>query len=292
MSNIKYNKKFIYGTKYLNKIKNKIKKKILKLKKIKKKIPLIIIINIGNNKSSKIYIKNKIKTFKYIGIKYKIYNFKKDIKENKLIKKIKKFNYNKNIDCILIQLPLPKNLNTNKIINTINPYKDVDGLHYYNLGKLSQGNPYITPCTSKAIIKLLNIYNINIVGINILIIGKSNLVGKPINMVLINKGCTVTIINSRTKNIKKYIKNADIIISAIGKYNILPIKSVKKNSIIIDVGININKNYKIQGDINYKLILNKIKYISPVPGGVGPMTIAYLIKNIMLIYKNKNKNIN
>ncbi len=291
MSNIINNKKkFIYGIKYLKKIKYKIKKNILNLKRNNKKLPYIIIINIGNNESSKIYIKNKCKIFRYIGIKYKIYNFKNNINENNIIKLIKKFNYNKNIDCILIQLPLPKNLNTNNIINSINPYKDVDGLHYYNIGKLSQGNPYIIPCTSKAIIKLLNIYKINIIGINILIIGCSNLIGKPTNMLLINKKCTVTIINKYTKNIKKYIKKADILISAIGKYNIIPIKSIKKNSIIIDVGINIDNNKKVKGDINYKPIINKIKYISAVPGGIGPMTIAILIKNIMKIYKNKNKN--
>ncbi len=286
MSNIINNKKFIYGINYLKNTRNKIKKKILNIKKNNKIIPLIVIINVGNNKSSLIYIKNKCKNFKYVGIKYKIYNLKKNINENKIIKLIKKFNYNKNITCILVQLPLPKNLNTNKIINNINPYKDVDGLHYYNIGKLSQGNPYISPCTSKAVIKLLNIYKINIIGINILIIGCSNLIGKPINMSLINKGCTVTITNSKTKNIKKYIKNADILISAIGKYDIIPINLIKKNSIIIDIGINI-KNNKIKGDINYKLILQKVKYITPVPGGIGPITIAILLKNIMKIYKNK-----
>ncbi len=288
MSNIINNSKLIYGIKYLKYIRNKIKKNILNIKKKNKKIPSIVIINIGKNRSSLIYIKNKCKNFKYIGIKYKIYNLKKNIKEKKIIKLIKKFNNDKNINCILIQLPIPKNLNTNKIINNINPYKDVDGLHCYNIGKLSQGNPYITPCTSKAIIKLFNIYKINIIGINILIIGCSNLIGKPIYMSLINKGCTVTITNSKTKNITKYIKKADIIISAIGKYNVIPINSIKKKSIIIDVGINIINN-KIKGDINYKLILKKVKYITPVPGGIGPITIASLLKNIMKIYNKKNK---
>ncbi len=283
------NYKILYGNKYLNKTKKKIKKKILKLRKIYKRSPKIIILNIGNNKISNIYIKKKCLNFIYVGIKYKIYEFKKNIIEKKIIKIIKKNNKNKKIDCILIQLPIPKHLNTNKIINKINPKKDVDGLHAINIGKLSQGNPVIHPCTSLGIVKLLKFYKINLIGLNALIIGSSNLVGKPTSMELINEGCTITLANSKTKNIKKHIKNADLLISAIGKYNIIPVQWIKKKSIVIDVGINKIKN-KIVGDINLKSIIKKVKYISPTPGGIGLMTISILLKNIIKIYKKNNKN--
>ncbi len=279
------NYKFLYGNKYLKKITKKIKKNIYFLKKKTNKKPIIIIIYIGKNKSSDIYIKKKCKIFKNIGIKYFIYKIIKKISEKKIIKIIKRINKNKKINCILIQLPLPKYLNENKIINTINPKKDVDGLHAYNIGKLSQGQPNIRPCTSYGVIKLLKNYKINIAGLNAVIIGSSNLVGKPMLMELINNKCTVTLINKKTKNIKKYINNANILISAVGKYNLFPTKWIKKNSIIIDIGINKDKNGKIKGDINIKKIIKKIKYITPTPGGIGPMTISILLKNIFFIYK-------
>ncbi len=283
-----YKNKILSGLNYLKHTKNKIKKKINKYIKNKKKIPLIYIIYIGKNKPSKIYIKNKCLNLKYVGIKYKIIKFKKNIKEIKLIKFIKKINKNKKIDCILLQLPLPKKLNYIKIINNINPLKDVDGLHYFNIGKLCQGKPYIRSCTSYGIIKLLKLYKINLTNLNIVIINSSNLIGKPINMELLNYKCTITITNNKIKNIKKHIKNADILITAIGKYNIIPIKWIKNNSIIIDIGINKKNNKKIIGDINFKLAIKKVKYITPVPGGIGPMTISILLKNIIKIYKINN----
>ncbi len=282
------NQQILYSYFYLHKTKKKIKKKISKLKKINKRSPKIAIIVIGKNILSNIYIKKKCFYFKLVGIKYKIYKLSKNIEEKKIFLKIKKINKNKKIDCLLIQLPIPKHLNTNKIINKIDPCKDVDGLHALNIGKLSQGYSKIHPCTSLGVIKLLKYYKINLIGLNTLIIGSSNLVGKPMSMELINKGCTVTLTNSKTKNIKKYIKNADLLISAIGKYNIYPTNWIKKKCIIIDIGINkINK--KIKGDINLKLALKRVKYITPTPGGIGLMTISILLKNIVKIYKYNNK---
>ncbi len=285
--------KFLYGKKYLNLTKKKIKKEIKYFKKKKYRKPNINIINIGKNKSSIIYINQKCKYFKYTNIKYKIYNYNKYINEKIIIKKIKQINKNKNIDCLLIQLPLPKKINTNKIINHINYNKDVDGIHPYNIGKLCQGNPYIRSCTSYGVIKLLKINNIKLKGLNALIIGSSNLVGKPMSMELFNHGCTITIVNKKTKNINNYINNSDLLVSAIGKYNKYSIKNIKKNCIIIDIGFNI-KNNKIKGDIKLNnKIIKKIKYITPIPGGVGPMTISILLKNIIKIYKkNINWNIN
>ncbi len=282
-----YNK-ILSGLNYLKKTKSNIKKKILKFKKNFNKQPYINILQIGNNKSSKLFIKNKCNIFKYVGIKYKIYNLNKKIKEIKIIKLIKKININKKIHCLLIQLPLPKNINYYKIINSIDPKKDVDGLHFNNVGKLIQGCPYIKSCVSYGVIKLFKIYKINILNLNTVIINSSNLIGKPLSLELLNKGCTVTLINKKTQNIKKYIKNADLLITAIGKYNFFPIKWIKKNSIVIDIGITLNKENKIIGDINYKLALKKVKYITPVPGGIGPMTISILLKNIIKIFKIYN----
>ncbi len=282
------NYKILYGNTYLKKTIIKIKKKISLLKKTIKRKPKILIINIGNNIPSNIYIKKKCINFDYVGIKYKIKKLKTNITEKKVIKIIKKTNKNKNIDCLLIQLPIPKHLNTNKIINKINPTKDVDGLNAINIGKLSQGKPIIHPCTPWGVIKLLKLYKINLIGLNALIIGSSNLVGKPMSMELINAGCTVTLINTKTKNIKKHIKNTDLLISAIGKYNIFPTYWIKKKSIIIDIGIN-KVNNKIVGDINFKEAKKIAKYITPTPGGIGLMTISILLKNIIKIYKKNNK---
>ncbi len=279
-----YNK-ILSGLNYLKKTKNNIKKKIFKFKNNFNKKPYINILQIGNNKSSKLFIEKKCKIFKHVGIKYKIYNLNKNIKEIKIIKLIKKININKKIHCLLIQLPLPKNINYYKIINSINPKKDVDGLHFNNIGKLIQGYPYIRSCVSYGVIKLFKIYKINIFNLNTVIINSSNLIGKPLSLELLNKGCTVTLINKKTQNMEKYIKNADLLITAIGKYNIFPIKWIKKNSIVIDIGITLNKKNKIIGDINYKLAIKRVKYITPVPGGIGPMTISILLKNIIKIFK-------
>ncbi len=275
--------KILYGHKILDIEKKKIKKKI----NIYKKKPFVIIINIGKNKPSNIYIKKKCIYFKYVGINYKIFYFKEKISKFKIIKFIKNINNDKNIHGILIQLPLPKHLKDYEIIKKINPNKDIDVLHPYNIGKIIQGYSFIKPPISSGIIKLLKFYNINISTLNCLIIGSSNLVGKPIYIELLNHEITVTIVNKKTQNIKKYIKKADLLITAIGKYNYYPVKWIKKKSIIIDIGINKYKN-KIVGDINFKLALKKVKYITPVPGGVGPITIAMLLRNIYKLYK-KNK---
>ncbi len=293
MSNLyNMNNKILYGINYLKKTKKKIKNKILILKKNKKPIPYIIIINLNNNFSSNIYIKNKCLHLKYVGIKYKIFNYKIKISNEKLLKLINNLNNNKKINGIIIQLPLPNYLNYSKIINKIHPYKDIDSLNNINIGKLSQNISYIKPCTACGIIKLFNLYKINFIYKNCLIINSSNLIGKPINMELINYKCTATIANSKTKNINTYIKNSNILIIATGKPYKISNKYIKKNSIIIDIGINYINN-KICGDIiNYsELLLNpNVKYITPVPGGIGPITISIFLKNILKLYSYHNKN--
>ncbi|MCR3754853.1 MAG: bifunctional 5,10-methylene-tetrahydrofolate dehydrogenase/ 5,10-methylene-tetrahydrofolate cyclohydrolase [Candidatus Westeberhardia cardiocondylae] len=243
----------------------------------------------GNNPASKLYIYNKQKVCKNIGLILYTYNFSKHILETHLLKLINKLNHNEKIDGILIQLPLPKNINHINIFNTISPEKDVDGFHPYNIGRLFYKNPSLPPCTSKGIMTLLKKYHIQTSGLHAVIVGSSNIVGKPIGMELLLQGCTVTITNKHTKNLKKHIKHADLLIVAIGKAKFIPGHWIKLGSIVIDVGINYLKNGQIVGDVEYKSALYRASYITPVPGGVGPMTVISLIQNTIQAYEN-NKN--
>ncbi|WP_343189380.1 bifunctional methylenetetrahydrofolate dehydrogenase/methenyltetrahydrofolate cyclohydrolase FolD [Buchnera aphidicola] len=278
------------GNKIALKLEKKIKKKIKIRKKNKKRIPGLAVIIIGNNISSKIYVKKKKKACKKLGFISKIWKFKNNIHENKILKLIQNLNYNNTIDGILIQLPLPNNFNLTKIMNSILPDKDIDGFHPYNIGCLCQKKPKLRPCTPQGIIKLLKEYKIKIKGMHAVIIGASNIVGRPMSLELLLKGCTTTTTHKFTKNLKKHIKNADIIIIAIGKPKFLKGKWIKKGAIIIDVGINKLKNGKIIGDVDFKSMKNKASYITPVPGGVGPMTVLTLLKNTLKACEKYHEN--
>ncbi len=278
--------KILFGCNILQKIVKKVKNKINKLK-LKNK-PYIVIINIGNNEASNIYIKNKCINFKLVGINYKIFYFKNNTSEVKIINFIKYLNKQTYIDGIFIQIPLPKHLKNYKIIKTIDYHKDIDIIHPYNVGKSIINDCCIKSPISSAIITLFKYYKINIKKLNCVIIGSSNLVGQPVGIELLKKGLTVTLIDINTKHKykKKHIKRANLLITAIGKNNAFPKKWIKKKSIIIDIGIHKIGN-KIIGDINYKKVLNKVKYITPVPKGIGPITIGMLLYNIYKIYKKK-----
>ncbi|CAL4323352.1 bifunctional methylenetetrahydrofolate dehydrogenase/methenyltetrahydrofolate cyclohydrolase FolD [Buchnera aphidicola] len=275
--------KIINGKKIAKKIQKKLKKKILKRKMNKLIIPKLAVLLIGDNESSKIYIKNKKIACKKIGIISKTYTFPQKILEIDIIKKIKKLNTNKSIHGILVQLPLPKKINTLKVLREISYKKDVDGFHPLNIGLLCQRNPNLRACTPLGIMTLLKKYKIKIQGINALIIGASNIVGRPMMLELLLAGCTTTIAHRFTKNLYQYIKNADLIVIAIGKANFLKGKWIKEGAIIIDVGINRLKNGKIVGDADFNSIYKKASYITPVPGGVGPMTVTSLLKNTIYI---------
>ncbi|CEN32263.1 Bifunctional protein FolD [Candidatus Westeberhardia cardiocondylae] len=268
-------------------IRKKIIKKIQKNKK--KRTPGLAMILIGNNPISTLYVSNKKKACKEIGILSFFYNFPSSISEKKLLIFIEKLNNDKRIDGILIQLPLPKNINYENIFNKIQPDKDVDGLHPYNIGKLCQSLPILRPCTSKGIITLLKMYNIDISKLYSVVIGKSNIVGKPMIMELLLQGCTVTITHESTKNLQKYVKEAELLIVAIGKAKFIPGNWIKIGSIVIDVGINHLTNGKIVGDVEYKNAIKRASYITPVPGGVGPMTVTTLIQNTLLAYEKHNE---
>ncbi len=278
--------KLLNGVDCKNKLKIKLKNKITK---IKDKLS-ITVISVGNNEASKIYIKNKIKECNSINIECKHLHYEKTT-TNELIKVIKKLNKDKNTTGILVQLPLPKNINEKLVINSIDKLKDIDGLTETNIAKLYNNEPGIIPCTAKGIIDLLDFYNIELVGKNITIIGRSNLVGKPLFHSLLNKNATVTLCHSKTKNLKSITKKSDIIIVAVGKPNLITNDMVRKNSIIIDVGIN-RINGKICGDVDFKKVAKKCEYITPVPGGVGPMTVYEVLSNTLDCYKiQQNKNI-
>ena len=270
--------KLLSGIECRNKLKEKLTKKI---NKIKEKIT-ITVISVGNDEASKIYIKNKIKECQSVNIECQHLHFEKTT-TNELINLITKLNKDKNITGILVQLPLPKNIEENKVINTIDYKKDIDGLTKSNIAKLYSNQKGIIPCTAKGIIDLLEYNKIEIEGKNITIIGRSNLVGKPLTLALLNKNATVTTCHSKTKDLKTHTKKADIIIVAVGQPSLIKKEMVSNNSIIIDVGIN-RINGKISGDVD-KSVYKKCKAVTPVPGGVGPMTVYEVLSNTLECYK-------
>ena len=268
-------------------IKENLKTRIKKLKN-KKIVPTLAAILIGDDPASKIYVNTKQKVFIKNNCKSFIHNFNKNIDENKLIEFIDSLNENNLIHGILVQLPLPKHLNENKILDTIFPDKDVDGFHPVNVGKLSLGNPRFIPCTPNACLEILKFYNIKVSSKHVVILGRSNIVGKPLMSLLAQKfevgNATVTICHTGTKNISYFTKQADILIVAIGKPNFINEKMIKKGVHILDVGINrisddSERGYKIVGDVDYNGVANLVSSITPVPGGIGPMTITMLLKN-------------
>ena len=268
-------------------IKENLKTRIKKLKN-KKIVPTLAAILIGDDPASKIYVNTKQKVFIKNNCKSFIHKFNKNIDENKLIEFIDSLNENNLIHGILVQLPLPKHLNENKILDTIFPDKDVDGFHPVNVGKLSLGNPRFIPCTPNACLEILKFYNIKVSSKHVVILGRSNIVGKPLMSLLAQKfevgNATVTICHTGTKNISYFTKQADILIVAIGKPNFINEKMIKKGVHILDVGINrisddSERGYKIVGDVDYNGVANLVSSITPVPGGIGPMTITMLLKN-------------
>ncbi|QJC28887.1 bifunctional methylenetetrahydrofolate dehydrogenase/methenyltetrahydrofolate cyclohydrolase FolD [Enterobacteriaceae endosymbiont of Plateumaris rustica] len=276
--------KIINGKIVAQKIYNKIIRKINNRLLNGYRPPGLGVILIGNNVASKIYIKNKRKVCKNLGFISYDYNLPENIDQNSIIEIIDILNHNNDIDGILIQLPLPKNLNLIKILERISPSKDVDGFHPYNIGRLCLRIPLLRPCTSLGIIKLLQYYKINIFGLNAVIVGASNIVGRPMSMELLLSGCTITIAHRFTTNLRYYIKNADLLIVAIGKPNFIRGEWIKLGAIVIDVGIN-RVNNKIIGDIHFNSAIQKASYITPVPGGVGPMTVATLMQNTLQAYE-------
>ncbi len=251
--------------------------------------PKLAVILVGSDPASQIYVRNKQKKAIETGFESITLPYPEYISEENLLEQIYILNETPSINAILVQLPLPEHINTAKIMEAIDPVKDVDGFTPYNFGKLSLGyNPYAVPCTPKGIIRLLDEYKIEIEGKNALVIGRSNIVGKPVSLLLQQRNATVMMAHSKTKDIKELAKNADIIISATGKTKIFDSEYTNENSIIIDVGINRSEN-GLCGDFNFKDIIGKVAYVTPVPGGVGPMTIAMLMENTLELFNLQEK---
>ena len=263
-----------------------IKKEILEIKKKTDKSPGLSVILIGDFAPSQIYVKNKEKNSKEVGITSEVIKYSKEVKESEILEKIEELNNNDNVSGILVQLPLPTHINKEKIINTIKPSKDVDGFHPINVGNLSLGYKSIIPCTPLGCLLLIKNVEKNLTGKHAVIIGRSNLNGKPMAQLLLKENCTVSIVHSKTKDLKSECQKADILIAAVGVANLVKGDWVKKDSIIIDVGINKVAD-KIVGDVDFEQVKDKVKAITPVPGGVGPMTIACLLKNTLECFKGR-----
>ena len=274
----------IDGKKESEILRDEIKKEIISIKNKTNKVPGLSVILIGDLVPSQIYVRNKEKNSKEVGMNSNIIKYSKDVTEEEVLKKIKELNNDKNVSGILVQLPLPDQIGKEKIINSIDPSKDVDGFHPINVGNLASGYKAIVPCTPLGCLILIKKVEKNLSGKHAVIIGRSNLNGKPMAQLLLKENCTVTIVHSKTKNLKEECSKADILIAAAGRAKLVKKDWVKNGSIIIDVGIN-QEGDKIVGDVSFEEVKDKAKAITPVPGGVGPMTIACLLKNTLECFK-------
>ena len=280
-------------------IKKELSEKVESLKAEGKRVPHLAAILVGNNGASETYVANKVKSCAEVGYQSTLIRFKEDITETELLETIEKLNNNSEIDGILVQLPLPNHISELKVIETISPKKDVDGFHPLNSGRLVQGHPTFAPATPYGMTMLMEYFNIETKGKNAVVIGRSNIVGRPMSILLSGNhtygNCTVTICHSHTKNLEEICSNADILVTAMGKPGFITSKMVKEGAIVIDVGITrvdddtATKGYRIKGDVDFDDVATKAGAISPVPGGVGLMTIAGLLKNTIKAYLNNSK---
>ncbi len=285
------------GKKVAQKLKDNLKIEIEKLKSNFNRVPGLAVVQVGNVAASSVYVKAKTKAAKEVGINVIDHHLEESTNQNDLINLINQLNKNDEVNSILVQLPLPKIINEETVLNSISPEKDADGFHPLNVGKLSisrnNDESLMIPCTPYGCLLLLRELKINLVGKNAVVIGRSNIVGKPMAQLLLKESCTVTTVHSKTDNIKKICKNADILIVAIGKPRFVDKDWVKEGAVIIDVGINrikINdEKSKLVGDVLFSEVENMVNAITPVPGGVGPMTIACLLRNTTIAFKNLNK---
>lgn len=247
--------------------------------------PKLAVIMVGNNSASQIYVRNKSRACDEVGIEFEEYLLPTTTEQSELLNLIDKLNKQEDINGILLQSPIPDGLDINEAFRKISPEKDVDGFHPVNVGKLVLGQDTFVSCTPYGIMRMFEAYNIDLEGKNAVVIGRSNIVGKPMSHCLLNKNATVTICHSRTKNLAEITKRADILVAAIGKAEFVKADMVKEGAVVIDVGINRTEEGKLKGDVDFENVSKKASYITPVPGGVGPMTIAMLMNNVIKAYK-------
>ncbi len=277
----------IDGKKTAGEIREELKKEIFQIKKENKKVPGLSVILIGDLAPSQIYVRMKEKAAIEVGLKSQIIKYPNDVEEKTVLDKINELNKNDNVSGILVQLPLPNHINKQKVIESISPLKDVDGFHPFNVGNLSSGNESIVPCTPLGCYLLIKKYEKNLSGKKAVIIGRSNLNGKPMTQLLLKENCTVTITHSKTKDLKRECLSADILVAAVGIPKLVKGDWIKKDSVVIDVGIN-KTDQGIVGDVDFEEVSKTAKAVTPVPGGVGPMTIACLLKNTIKCFKIVN----
>lgn len=284
----------IDGKMIAKKTRENLKKEVEELKK-EGITPKLAVIMVGDNPASKVYVKNKSKACDEVGVEYEEYILEAGIKQKELLELIQKLNNNKEINGILLQSPLPSNLDINEAFRTIDYRKDVDGFHPMNVGKLVLGQDTFVSCTPYGIMRLLEEYKIDLCGKHVVILGRSNIVGKPLVQCCLNNNATVTVCHSKTKEIENVTKDADVLISAIGKPRFVTADMIKDGVVVIDVGINRLDTGEIVGDIDFESVSKKASYITPVPGGVGPMTIAMLLNNVVkaaMLFETDSKNTN
>ena len=270
----------IDGKKLAQEIRAKLKIKCEELKE-KGINPRLAVIMVGDDKASQVYVRNKSKACDETGVEFEEHLLPADIEQKVLIDLIEKLNQDKKVHGILLQSPIPRHLDINEAFGAIAPEKDVDGFNPVNVGKLCLNQDTFVSCTPYGVMKMFEAYDIDLTGKNVTIIGRSNIVGKPLIQCCLNKNATVTVCHSKTKDLKQHTQNADVVIAAIGKSKFITADMIKQDAIVIDVGINRGEDGKLTGDVDFENVKNKASYITPVPGGVGPMTIAMLLNNVI-----------
>ncbi len=279
----------IDGKKVAEQLRKEVREEVKKLREESGIVPGLAAVLVGNNPASQIYVRNKRKACEEVGIYSEEHNLLEETTESDLLSLVERLNYDEKIHGILVQLPLPKQVNESKILKAVSPLKDIDGFHPENMGLLVEGNPRFIPCTPYGIIKLLYYYGIEIQGKEAVVVGRSNIVGKPVSLLLLHRHATVTICHSRTRTLPEVTRRADILIAAIGRARFITDDMVKEGAVVIDVGINRLPDGKLSGDVDFERVGEKASYITPVPGGVGPMTIGMLLWNTFSSAKNFQK---
>ncbi|QPB41898.1 bifunctional methylenetetrahydrofolate dehydrogenase/methenyltetrahydrofolate cyclohydrolase FolD [Rodentibacter haemolyticus] len=278
----------ISGTALSKQIKSEVSQKIVHYRNEGMRSPGLAVILVGTNPASQVYVGSKRRSCEEVGIISQSYDLPETTSEQELLALIEQLNADETIDGILVQLPLPKQINSEAIIERIDPKKDVDGFHPYNVGRLCQRIPTLRACTPYGVMKLLETTGIDLHGKHAVIVGASNIVGRPMSLELLLAGATVTVTHRFTKDLESYVRQADVLVVAVGKPNLVPGEWVKENAVVIDVGIN-RIDGKLVGDIGFEAAAQKAGYITPVPGGVGPMTVAMLMYNTLYAYEHNNK---
>lgn len=273
----------IYAKEIADQIKSEIKEEV---SKIKGRLPKLVVILVGENQASQKYVNAKHKACNELGINSEIIQLEESCSEETLLLEIERLNQDETVDGILVQLPLPKHINVDKVLDSISADKDVDGFHPIHLGNLLSNKPSIIPCTPKGIMKFFEFVNYDLTGKNVVIIGRSTIVSKPLVHLFLQQDATVTITHSKTRNLEEVCRNADVVVAAVGRAKMINENYIKEGAFVIDVGINVDENGKLCGDVDFDRVVSKVGYITPVPKGVGVMTITMLLRNTIELYKN------